>query len=114
MSVYCQKCCLIFDGERCPRCGKKSVRAAEPDALCFLTEKEEIWSEMLADVLTQQNIPFIRKNVLGAGLAITTGPMRERVRFYVFCKHLPEASEIVEALFSAEEGDGGGDNDSPE
>ena len=100
MTQYCNICCLSFDGEHCPICGRKSTRCVEPDDLCFLTEKDQIWSGMLADVLRQQNIPFIQKYVLGAGLSIKTGPMLERVRFYVFYKQLPEAMNVVSVMFS--------------
>jgi hypothetical protein len=101
MSLYCNTCCLPIDGERCPVCGRKSDRQVALDDLCFLTEKEQIWSGMLADVLKQRNIPFVQKNVLGAGLATKTGPMLESVRFYVFYKQLSEAKAIVDELFSS-------------
>ena len=100
---YCKKCCLPFDADRCPKCGKKSIRDVEPDDLCFLTEQEQIWSGMLADVLTQEKIPFLQKNVLGAGITMRIGPMLERVRFYVFYRQLAKASDIVEGLFSTNE-----------
>ena len=111
MIRYCKRCCLTFDGERCPKCGKKSSTSPEPDDLCFLTETEQLWSTMLADMLTQQEIPFIRKNVLGAGLALTTGLMRERVRFFVFFRHLDEAQSVVDAFTSADEDTPGGPDD---
>lgn len=101
MTWYCDVCCLSFDSKRCPVCGRKNTRQPEPDDLFFLTEQEQLWSDMLADVLTQRSIPFVRKNVLGAGVAIKTGPMRERVRFYVFQRQLPEAKNVVAELFSA-------------
>ena len=101
MILYCDNCYITFEGKRCPVCGKKSDRGPLPDDPCFLVEKEQIWGEMLADVLEQSGIPFMKKNVLGAGLALKTGPMRERVRFYVLNGQLPEASEIVEGLFSS-------------
>ena len=100
---YCPRCCLPFDADRCPVCGKKSERDAAPDDLCFLTEQGQIWSGMLADVLTQEKIPFLQKNVLGAGITTRIGPMLERVRFYVFYKQLAEARDIVEGLFSSGE-----------
>ena len=110
MSRYCDICMLAFDGEVCPVCGRKSDRQAKPDDLCFLVEKEQLWSGMLADVLEQHKIHFIQKNVLGAGLAAKIGQVRERVRFYVFFEQLPEATDIVNKLFSSPfEGDGNED-----
>ena len=101
MALYCENCYILFEGKRCPVCGRKSSRGPEPSDPCFLTEKEQIWSDMLADVLKQNGIPFMQENVLGAGLALKTGPLRERVRFYVLYSQLPEAADIVDGLFSA-------------
>ena len=106
METYCDNCYIVFDGTRCPVCGKKCGRGPEASDPVFLTEKEQIWSDMLADVLKQHDIPFLEKNVLGAGLALKTGPLRERVRFYVLYGQLSEAAEIVEELFSSPVEDG--------
>ncbi len=75
--------------------------AADEDA-CFLTEKEMIWGEMLADVLKQHEIPFFYKGVQGAGLAMKAGPVFERYRFYVPYAYLEKASGLVEELFPGE------------
>ncbi|MBP5665287.1 MAG: hypothetical protein J6X87_03315 [Clostridia bacterium] len=66
-----------------------------------MTEQNVIWSGLLADVLKQNGIEFVERNVLGAGLAFKTGMMSERVRFYVFFSRLGDAETIVEGLFSA-------------
>lgn len=100
MELYCEVCCLPFEGKRCPVCGRKAARAVEPEDLCFLTEQEQIWSGMLADVLQKEGIPFLQKSVRGAGLALKGGVMMEQVRFYVFHRQLPEAKELVESLLA--------------
>ena len=100
MTQYCNRCCLPFDGECCPVCGRKNAKQIGPNDLCFLTEKEQLWSGMLADVLSQQKIPFVQKNVFGAGMSMKTGLMNERIRFYVFYGHLAEAKKLVDELFS--------------
>ena len=101
MPLYCDNCFLAFEGERCPSCGRKKCREAKDDDLCYLTEQNVIWSGLLADVLKQNGIEFVERNVLGAGLAFKTGMMSERVRFYVFFSRLGDAETIVEGLFSA-------------
>ncbi len=106
MKNYCEKCRVAFEGERCPVCGRKKVRPAEPEDLCLLTEKEEIWSEAVGDALTMNGIPFVMKNVLGAGVTVLTGLMRERVRFYVYFRQFDEARETVEELFPPDRADG--------
>jgi hypothetical protein len=80
---------------------EKNAKQIRSNDLCFLTEKEQLWSGVLADVLNQQKIPFVQKNVFGTGMAMKTGLMNERVRFYVFYGYLAEAKKIVDELFSS-------------
>ena len=58
---------------------------------------------ILEDVLKQNNIPYLRKDVMGAGMAIKVGPMLERSRFYVPFEQLRCAAALTENLFSAAE-----------
>ena len=67
----------------------------------LLVEKEEIWAQMLLDVLENKQISYITVPVNGAGLGIKTG-MMERLKVYVPSENLQEATEVVEELFSAE------------
>ncbi len=69
------------------------------DDLCFLTEKDQFWSGMLADVLEQNKIPFLKKPRLGAGVALKVGPNQESVLFYVPNDQLERAKELVDELF---------------
>lgn len=100
-AVYCERCGIVFDENRCPVCGNQNVRLPKPGDLCFLTEQKVVWAGMLEDVLKQNDIPYLTKNVLGAGLALKIGPMLERVRFYIPYLHLQKANDIVDELFSA-------------
>lgn len=58
---------------------------------------------ILEDVLKQNNIPYLKKDVMGAGLAIKVGPMFERSRFYVPFEQWSRATAITEDLFSGAE-----------
>ncbi|MBQ8025788.1 MAG: hypothetical protein IJ259_05145 [Oscillospiraceae bacterium] len=97
--MFCELCNLVFDGDTCPTCQNTEVRPPRPEDICFLVEKERMWGDLLADVLTRQHIPFLRKGTLGEGMALRSGPMLERFRFYVSYHSLPDAAVIVEALF---------------
>ena len=101
---YCERCKVAFEGEKCPSCGSKKTRPAKADDLCFVTEKEQIWGEMLSDVLRQNDIPFLRKGTLGAGFALAIGPGNERYRFYVSFCDLNQAKSAVEQLFGDDDG----------
>ena len=102
--TYCDRCKTAFYGERCPVCGSRNVRPAKADDLCFLAEKEQLWGEMLSDVLRQNDIPFLRKGTMGAAFALTVGPGMERYRFYVSYLDLKRAKGAVEQLFGDDYG----------
>ena len=60
--MYCTQCQHIVDGVRCPHCGSKQLRLPEQADLCFLTEQEYLWSEMLQDVPRQHEVPVYTQN----------------------------------------------------
>lgn len=100
--MYCEKCCRIIESHRCPVCKSRRVREPEPKDPCFLTELDYISSGILEDVLKQNGLPFLKKDVMGAGLAIKVGPMLERSRFYVSFDQLKKAEAVLEELFPAD------------
>ena len=100
---YCAHCGGLTENDVCPSCGNRKLRPPEAGDLCFLVEKESLWSDMLADVLDQNGIPCMKKSSMGAGLAIRAGALFETFRFYVTYRDLERAQELVEELFSAKE-----------
>ena len=97
--LYCEDCKAVYDTPRCAFCGNKRGREVTPEDICYLTEVEYVWSDMLSDVLNGKSILHIRKNLLGAGLTVKLGSSFERVDFYVKYKDLAAAKEVVEELF---------------
>lgn len=77
-------------------------RVEKQEGMCLLTEKDVVWAGMLADVLKQHNIPFVKESSLGAGMAIRTGSLLETIRFYVPAACLAAARDIVDELFAGE------------
>lgn len=67
----------------------------------LLVEKEEMWAKMLMQVLEDNNVPCAALPVYGAGFTIKTGT-QERLKVYVSPEYLPQATALVEELFSAE------------
>lgn len=100
-TAYCPSCGLLTDGLRCPNCGSKNVRAPLGEDYCRLTEMDTIWKDALSDLLRQYGIPFVTKNVLGAGLAAKIGPALEKIRFYVPYAYLEIAKTLQQGFFSA-------------
>lgn len=101
--MYCEKCKRLINDSVCPVCGNKKIREATEQDICFLVEKDQIWSGMLEDVLKQNNIPVFVQSNIGAGMAIKAGSMFERIRFYVPFAHWEAANALVDELFSADE-----------
>lgn len=102
ITMYCPNCNVLFQDTRCPLCDSKNIREPMANDYCYLTEKDQIWSGALSDILAQNNIPFVTKNVLGAGLAAKMGPALERIRFYVPYSHYENAQTLEHEFFSAE------------
>ena len=100
--MYCEKCSRIIEEDRCPFCNNRRVREPREKDPCYLTEQDYISSGILEDVLKQSNIPYLKKDVMGAGMAIKVGPMLERSRFYVRFEHLETARELADELFATE------------
>ena len=65
-----------------------------------LTEQEEMWAKMLMEVLEDNLIPCAALPVNGAGFSIKTG-IQERLKVFVPAHQLPQAEELLQALFSA-------------
>lgn len=77
--------------------------AEKQGGMRLLTEKDAVWAGMLADVLTQHNIPFAKESSIGAGMALRSGSLLETIRFFVPASHLAAAKEIVDELFAGEQ-----------
>ena len=103
--MYCDNCSRIVDTDRCPYCRSRKIREPEPKDPCFLTEQNYVSSGILEDVLKQNGIPFLKKEVMGAGLSIKVGPMLDRSRFYVPYAQLESAAAIVDELFAVPDAD---------
>ncbi len=101
--AYCEKCNLLTEGDRCPRCGNRRLREPREDDFVFLTRRESPWAGLLEDVFSQNGIAFVVKREKGAALAIRTGPAFEGFRFYVPYCQLTQAGELMRAIL-----DGGG------
>lgn len=71
------------------------------DGFVLLTEKEQMWARMLTDLLEDNHIPCATLPVQGAGFSVKTG-IQDRLKVYVPAEKLPQATELLEALFSAD------------
>lgn len=70
----------------------------------FLAEKEEMWANMLMEVLKDNGILPAAVPVHGAGMVMRAG-VQERLKVYVPCADKAKAEELLQALFSEKEGE---------
>lgn len=67
----------------------------------LLTEKEQMWAQMLMQVLKDHNIPFVSEGVNGAGFSLKTG-IQDRIRVYVPKEMKERSAQLLNTLFSGE------------
>ena len=105
MSMYCENCYRLVESDPCPHCGSP-VRNPEPRDSCFLTEQGYVQATILADILTQNRIPYMTKmrSIKGCGPIM----MGNRL-FYVPYQLLEDARIVVEELFYTHEEEDGND-----
>lgn len=97
--MYCPNCQMLMDGDRCTECRRACREPRETDAV-LLAEKDHPWSDILCDVLKQDDIPFLRQSNLGSGLATYMSQALEVESIYVLYAHYERAQEIRDGLFS--------------
>ena len=100
--MYCPNCNILTNEEKCPVCKGAYLRDPDPEDYCFLVEKELIWASSLEDLLKDNGIPCVTRNVLGAGLAAKIGSAMERKRFFVPYSHYSTAKELAEEFFTSD------------
>ena len=80
--MYCERCNRLVYKPKCPGCGRKDLRLPRDDDFCFLTEPEHLWTQALRDLLQDNGVEYVTRNVHGAGMVAKTG-IPQRVRFFV-------------------------------
>lgn len=71
------------------------VRETDEKDWMFLTEASYPYASMLSDLLTQDGVPFVAKDRMGAGMALKVGPLLERTCFYVPGTHYERAAGLL-------------------
>ena len=99
--MYCERCNRLVYKPKCPGCGRTDLRLPRDDDFCFLTEPEHLWTQALRDLLQDNGVEYMTRNVHGAGMVAKTG-IPQRVRFFVRCRDFQRAKELNEAFFNAD------------
>jgi len=95
---YCNKCYKIRDNDECDDCGKKNLNKICDNDIVFLTTQNFVMSGILDDLLTTENIYFLKKGQKGAGVSNTIGFLTEAYNYYVHFSNLDKALEVVDMV----------------
>ncbi len=98
MTMYCTRCQIAYEDDRCPICNSRKCRPAQPEDICFLAEVNSLQAGITEDLLRQEGIPAVQRSTIGAGMAMKAGAIFERFRFYVRYEHLEKARAILEEV----------------
>lgn len=98
---YCDRCLCITEGEFCPLCGNRNLTAVQASDFCFLTEQDDIWAELLIEILTDHGIEFIRQPVYDARVCAEAGN-GEHQKLYVPYKKLLKAQKLMQEVLPSE------------
>ena len=98
--MYCERCNRLVYKQKCPGCGRTDLRMPQYDDFCYLTEPEPLWTQALKDLLQDNGVEYLTRNVHGAAMVAKTG-IPSRVRFFVRYRDYQKARELNEAFFQA-------------
>lgn len=98
--MYCERCNRLVHKPKCPGCGRKDLRMPQSEDFCFLAEPEPVWVQALADLLADEGVEYLTRNLHGSALMTKTG-IPQRVRFFVRYRDYGKAKELNEAFFCA-------------
>lgn len=98
---YCERCHVAVQGEQCPVCGRSKVRPVQGDDYCFLVEKEDMWAQLLQEILEDNGVHPISHDSMDVVWVMRGGEL-SRQCIYVPFRHLELARELMQAAFPEE------------
>ena len=93
---YSKDCLAVSREDTCPLCRRTLRFPALAEDLCCLAELGPLESELLAQVLEDQGIPFHRQST--SGLVPVLGSLAENWRFFVHWANLERARALLASL----------------
>ena len=95
---YCERCHVAVPEERCPVCGQSHLPAVRGDDYCFLVEKEDMWAQMLLEILEDNGVHPICHDAMDV-VWVMRGGEKSRQRIYVPFRHWDLAQELMQEAF---------------
>jgi hypothetical protein len=96
---YCKKCKLLCSGEECEGCGNNKLCDPKENDTVYLITKDVIWSGAIEDILTKNDIPYLKQGLLGAGVTSKVGYAMENYQFFVPFGAYNKSKELLANIF---------------
>ena len=91
---FCEACNIAFDGDRCPQCGRKKLRAVTKDDFCLVAKVDRIFGDNLKDNLCEEGIECVLMPY-GSGVNCKFALPLESYLLYVRYKNLDYVRQIL-------------------
>lgn len=91
---FCEGCNLVFEGERCPKCGRKKLRAVREEDFCFVAQVDRVFGENLKANLEKENIECVLMPY-GTGVSAKFALPLESCLLYVRYRDLASVCRMV-------------------
>lgn len=91
---FCEGCNIACNGERCPKCGRKKLRAVNENDFCLVAQVERVFGDNLKDNLENGNIECVLLPY-GTGVNAKFALPPENYLLYVRYKNLDYVREIL-------------------
>lgn len=89
---FCEGCNIACNDERCPKCGRKKLRAVTAEDFCLVAQVDRIFGDNLKDRLEQENIECVLMPY-GTGVNSKFALPLESDLLYVRYKNLDEVRQ---------------------
>ena len=91
---FCEGCNIACEGERCPQCGRKKLRAVDGEDFCLAGRVERAFGDTLKEHLQNENIDCVLMPY-GTGVRAKFALPLECYLLYVRYKHLDRVRQIL-------------------
>ena len=91
---FCERCNIACNDERCPKCGRKKLRAVNDDDFCLVSQVDRFFGDSLKDMLENENIECVLMPY-GTGVNSKFGLPLESYLLYVRYENLDHVREIL-------------------
>ena len=91
---FCERCNLACDGERCPKCGRKKLRAVAEDDFCLVGRVDRAFGDSLKNNLENDKIECVLMPY-GTGVRSKFALPLESYLLYVRYKNLEHVRQIL-------------------